>query len=248
MHPILFKIGPLTLYSFGLMAALAFLAGNLVIEREFHRYGIARRGYSGEVILTALIGGMLGAKVYYFIEHWSEFVVDPWGMIFSGAGLVWYGGLAGGTLAVLLLIHRRRYPLGRTADALALALALGYGIGRIGCLLSGDGDYGPPTDLPWGMTFPEGIVPTTEHVHPTPIYEALMSWGIFGYLYRGRPFEARPGGLFWSYILLAGVERLIAEFWRLTPKVALGLTMAQWISLALIVISSVVLYRFKQGH
>lgn len=243
MHPVLFKIGSLPLYSFGLMAALAFLAGNFVIERELRRYQIGHKGYSGEVVLTALLGGMAGAKIYYFIEHWSEFVVDPWGMIFSGAGLVWYGGLMGGTIAVLVLIYKRRYPLGRTVDVLALALSLGYGIGRIGCLLSGDGDYGPPTDLPWGMAFPEGVVPTTERVHPTPIYETLMSWAIFAYLYKSRPFETQPGGLFWSYILLAGIERLIAEYWRLTPVVALGLTMAQWVSLGLICVSTYVLLR-----
>lgn len=245
MYPVLLTIGPLTLYSFGLMAAMAFLAGYYVVEREFRRNEALRKGLGGELVFAALVGGLVGARVYYFIEHWSEFVGAPLDMIFSGAGFVWYGGLAGGTLAVFGLCRLRKYSLARAADAIAPALALGYGIGRIGCFLSGDGDYGPPSDLPWAMAFPDGMVPTTQSVHPTPLYEALLSWAIFAFLIRVRPYRSRAGGMFWTYLLLASSERIFIEFYRLTPKVAYGLTLAQLISLALLIVGLVALQRHR---
>lgn len=245
MYPVLLTIGPLTLYSFGLMAAIAFLAGYYVVVREFGRTERARKGLGGEIVFSALIGGLVGARVYYFIEHWAEFIAAPLDMIISGAGFVWYGGLAGGTLAVFVLCRLRAYSLARAADAIAPALALGYGIGRIGCFLSGDGDYGPPSDLPWAMAFPNGMVPTTQIVHPTPLYEALLAWAIFAFLFRVKPFQSRPGGMFWTYLLLASVERFVAEFYRLTPEVAFGLTLAQLISLGLLVVGLFALGRHR---
>ena len=122
------------------------------------------------------------------------------------------------------------------ADAVGIGLAIGYAIGRIGCQLAGDGDYGVPTDLPWGMAYPEGVVPTLEIVHPAPVYETLMGLATFGVLWSTRMRLAVPGTLFSLYLVLSGVARFAVEFIRLNPVVAWGLTGAQLISLALVAV------------
>lgn len=226
MIPDLFSIGPFTLHSFGLMMALAFVFPGYFTARE-----LARRGYDAalawEFIVAAAIGGLVGAKVDYLIEN------DGAGGFFSGTGLVWYGGLIGGVVAVLALAGVRKMPLGVLANVVAPVLALGYAIGRIGCQLSGDGDYGSPTSLPWGMSYPDGEVPTNEIVHPTPIYETTAMMIVFYVLWRLRTRLTRPWQLFGLWAILAGAERFLVEFVRRNETVAMGLTTAQIVSLVL---------------
>jgi phosphatidylglycerol:prolipoprotein diacylglycerol transferase len=245
MLPVLLELGPITIYSFGLMLAAAFLVSGHLYAGE-----LARRGLDPDLSSTAVtwgvIGGVVGARLYYVIEHWDEVRLDLVSSVLSGAGLVAYGGFAGGIAACWLALRRRRAPVLRAVDAAAPFLALGYAIGRIGCLLAGDGDYGPPSDLPWAMAFPRGIVPTTVPVHPTPLYETLMMTGVFVLLWRWRLEAWPPGKLFAAYLALAGLERLLAEHWRLTPAVALGLTVAQWISLAAIALAVAWLWRLRR--
>ena len=151
------------------------------------RADFARRGVSADA--EAIIGitglaGLAGSRLYHLLESPAEFFADPWPQLFSTMGFAFFGAVIGGFIALLLLAWRFRMAPLLMLDVASPAAALGYGIGRIGCLISGDGDYGIPTSLPWGMSFPNGIVPTTERVHPTPIYEFLVALLIFWILWR----------------------------------------------------------------
>jgi phosphatidylglycerol:prolipoprotein diacylglycerol transferase len=166
-------------------------------------------------------------------ENWSEAKDDVLGSLFSGSGLVFYGGLIGGAICVLLWAWRRGVFDLLTLDMAAVPLAAGYAIGRIGCQLAGDGDYGKDWDGPWAMAYPHGTVPTTTPVHPTPIYETLTMGLVAILLWRWR-HRWRPGTLFALWMVLAGVERFLVEFVRRNPAELLGLTQPQLISVALI--------------
>ena len=176
MRPILFQFGSFRFYSFGLMAALALIVPGVTIVRPLVR----RRGvppeFAYELIIAAGVGGFVFARIYYLIENYASIKADFWHVAFGGAGFVWYGGLIGGFLGVVGWTLIRRYSLDIIANAMAPATAFGYLIGRIGCQLAGDGDYGKPSDLPWAMGYPHGTVPTPPGVtvHPTPIYEVII--------------------------------------------------------------------------
>ena len=223
----------LTLYTFGMMVALAFIVAGWLGARRLRELGKPTE-WSSELVLSALVGGVVGAKLWWLAEESPTFGEGFLSALFSPAGLVWYGGLAGGTAAVLLWTRLRRADPRMVADLAAPALALGYAIGRIGCQLAGDGDYGVPSDVPWAMAYPDGTVPTTEEVHPTPVYEALAMGAVAAVLWRLRDSMA-PGGLFALYLVLAGVQRFLVEFVRRNEAVLLGLSLAQFVSLAMIV-------------
>ena len=237
MLPELGSVGPFTFYSFGLMAALAVVVAAIFLAIDLRQRGLDP-SFSIEVALAAGIGGFLGARIYYVVEHWGE----PGEGLFSGAGLVWYGGVAGGFIAVVLVALWRRMPIGLLANMVAAPLAIGYAIGRIGCQLAGDGDYGDVTTLPWGMSYPDGTVPTNEIVHPTPVYETLAALVIFWVLWRMRGRLTAPWSLFGLYLVLIGIERFAVEFVRATPVVIAGLTTAQVISIILVVIGAIILW------
>jgi phosphatidylglycerol:prolipoprotein diacylglycerol transferase len=233
MIPELFKIGPLTINSFGVMAMFAFLVPTLLLRKEMRRIKFDPELANG-IAIAAMIGGFVGARLYYIIERWDRFLADPMDYIFTGAGLVWYGGLLGGFLAVAWYIRRKSIAVALVSDLMAPLLALGQTFGRVGCLLSGDGDYGPPSDLPWAMSFPKGIIPTTDKVHPTPIYDMVLLFAIFIVLWQLRR-KALPNGFKISlYLALLGIERFTTEFFRTTPEVLAGLTVAQIISIILL--------------
>jgi phosphatidylglycerol:prolipoprotein diacylglycerol transferase len=221
------------LKTFGLMLALAFLACGLVAARRLEELG-RPRDWAYEMIFAALVGGLVGSRLYWVIQHWSTAKDDLVGNLFGGTGLVFYGGVIGGALCVLGWAWWRGVLDLCTVDVAAVPLAIGYAIGRIGCQLSGDGDYGKAWDGPWAMAYPDGTVPTTQTVHPTPIYETLtmglVAWG----LWRARD-AVRPGALFALWLVCAGVERFLVEFLRRNPTGALGLTTPQFESLAMIV-------------
>jgi len=226
------QIGPLTLQTFGLMFALAFLAAGALVWRRLEELG-KPGDWAYEMGFAALIGGVVGSRLYFIVENYDQVSDDLLGNLFSGSGLVWYGGVLGGALAVVLWAWWRGF-LGLTLlDVAAPALALGYAVGRIGCQLSGDGDYGEPWDGPWAMSYPDGVVPTEERVHPTPVYETLaMALGAW-LLWRLRD-RVRPGMLFALYLVYAGAERFLVEFVRRNDAVALGLTAPQLQSVAMI--------------
>lgn len=237
MYPYWLEIGSFRLPTFGPMVVLGFLLGHHLIKRELDRRGIDPE-LATSLVTAGILGGLAGAKLYFVLFELPDYLT--WGetlrSLFSGSGLTFHGGFIVAALAVLWTIARRGAPLASTADAAGLGLTVGYAIGRIGCQLAGDGDYGVPTDLPWGMAYPNGVVPTLEIVHPAPVYETLMGLVILALLWiLRRPLgEFRPGLLFCLYLILTGVARFSVETIRLNPEVILGLTGAQLFSVGII--------------
>jgi phosphatidylglycerol:prolipoprotein diacylglycerol transferase len=230
MQPEIHVFG-VSIKTFGLAFALAFIAAGATVQRRLIELGKSGE-WAYEMVFAAVIGGLVGSRLYYLVENYNDVKHDLLGNVFSGSGLVWYGGLIGGAIGVCLWAWRRDF-LGMTLlDVCAPALAIGYAVGRIGCQLSGDGDYGKAWNGPWAMAYPHGTVPTTQTVHPTPIYEtvamSLVAWA----LWRARN-AFRPGILFACYLVLAGSERFLVEFLRRNSAGALGLTTPQWESLAM---------------
>jgi phosphatidylglycerol---prolipoprotein diacylglyceryl transferase len=231
------EIGPLTLQSFGLMLGCAFLASGWIVAKRLKELG-KPVDWAYEFLFGAVVGGIVGAKLWYVIEEGDI------GELFSGAGLVFYGGLIGGAAGVCVAAWRRGFLGLPLMDLAAPAIAIGYAVGRIGCQLAGDGDYGIPWDGPWAMSYPDGTVPTTEEVHPTPVYETLTMLGVTYLLWRLRN-RMPPGGLFALYLLLGGTERFLIEFIRRNEEVALGLSLAQYVSMAMIAAGAVWLARLR---
>jgi phosphatidylglycerol:prolipoprotein diacylglycerol transferase len=230
-------LGPLTLQTFGIMFALGFIASGLVIARRLAELG-KPVDWAYEMVLAALVGGFVGARVYFIVEHWDTASDDLLGNVFSGDGLVWYGGAIGGAIAVCSWAVWRGFLSLTLLDVCAPALAIGYAVGRAGCQLSGDGDYGQPSGLPWAMSYPDGTVATDDRVHPTPIYESLamgiVAWGLWQWRDR-----VQPGILFALYLILAGTERFLVEFIRRNDEVVAGLTAPQLQSLGMMVAGAV---------
>jgi phosphatidylglycerol:prolipoprotein diacylglycerol transferase len=221
----------LSLKTFGILFALGFIAAGLVVARRLRE--LERPvDWAYEMLFAALAGGVIGARLYYVVQHWDQTRSDPIGTAFGGAGLVWYGGALGGALFVVLWAWRRRFLNLTLLDIAAPALAVGYAIGRIGCQVSGDGDYGRPSSLPWAMPYPHGTVPTDVPVHPTPIYETLAMGLAAWVLWRMRD-RVRPGIVFAAYLVLQSVERFLVEFVRRNHEVLGPLTAAQIESLVL---------------
>jgi phosphatidylglycerol:prolipoprotein diacylglycerol transferase len=237
MKPEIHLLG-VSIKTFGLAFALGFLACGLVVARRLKELG-RPVDWAYEIVFAALIGGVVGARGYYVIEKFSQAKNDILGTIFSGTGLVWYGGAIGGAIGVIAWMRWRHVLELRMFDMCATALALGYAIGRIGCQVSGDGDYGIRSNLPWAMGYPHGTVPTPPgvKVQPTPIYETvtmcLVAYGLW--VLRDR---VRPGVIFALYLVLSGLERFLVEFIRRNSEVLAGLTAPQLESLGLLIIGT----------
>ena len=225
-------IGPLTLQTFGICFALAFVAAGAVAWRRLVEWG-KPGDWAYELVFVALVGGIVGSRLDFILENYDEVKDDLLGNIFTGSGLVWYGGAIGGAIAVCLWAWWRGMLNLALLDLCAVPLAVGYALGRIGCQISGDGDYGQPWDGPWAMAYPDGTVATDTPVHPTPIYETL-AMGLVAYaLWRIRD-RFRAGILFAMYLVAAGAERFLVEFIRRNEDVAFGLTQAQLISVVMV--------------
>ena len=246
MYPILFRVGGMTIYSYGVMAVVAMVAAGLVVQRLSRRLGL-QPGVAVELTVAAVIGGLAGARVYWLAEHWHEVRGDLLHAVEGGAGFTWYGGLLGGVVAVIVLARFRRLPLGLVANVMAPAVALGYAVARVGCLLAGDGTYGRPSDLPWAVAFPRGMMPTTARVQPTALYETLAMLVVFIVLYRMARRPQAGWYVFAWFLVLSGVERFAVEFLRVNPPWLLGLTAPQWFALAGVLIGAAVLFA-KRAH
>jgi phosphatidylglycerol:prolipoprotein diacylglycerol transferase len=233
--------------TFGVIFALGFAVCGLVVARRLRELG-KPVDWAYEIVFAALVGGVVGARGYYLIENYSQVEHDLVGSIFSGSGLVWYGGAIGGAIGVVAWMRLRHVLELRTFDMCATALALGYAIGRIGCQVSGDGDYGIRSSLPWAMGYPHGTVPTPPGVtvQPTPIYETVAMCLLAYFLWKIRD-RVRPGVVFALYLALSGLERFLVEFVRRNSEVFSGLTAPQLESLALCVIGSVWLAAMLRG-
>jgi phosphatidylglycerol---prolipoprotein diacylglyceryl transferase len=232
-------IGPVDLKTFGICFACAFLASGLIVGRRFNELD-KPADWTYEMVFAALIGGLVGSRLDYVLQNWDKVSGDLLGNIFSGSGLVWFGGFVGGALGVILWARWRGFLGWQLFDLAAVPLAVGYAVGRVGCQLSGDGDYGTPSDLPWAMSYPDGTVPTTDQVHPTPVYETL-AMGLAGAVLWQLRDRFAPGVLFALYLMIAGIERFLVEFIRRNEEVVAGLTQPQLISLVMLGLGAAIL-------
>ena len=218
------------------MMALGFLVAGLVMQAD-----LVRRGAPGDlawsIVASGAVGGMVGARLLLVLHRWPDFVAAPLDLLTSRGGFIWYGGLLGGVLMTAWPIWRSGVPWTLAADSAAPGLALGYAVGKVGCHLAGDGDWGTPTTLPWGVAYVHGTAawphPAGVSVHPAPLYEAVASILIFIALWRLRARPAPSGRLFALYLLATGAARFLIEFVRTNQAVFLGLTEAQWVSVGL---------------
>jgi phosphatidylglycerol:prolipoprotein diacylglycerol transferase len=266
MYPELFKIGPFTVYSYGLMLGIAFITASWILTKEIERKKL-NANIATEITILAIIFGIIGAKLFHLFENFDAFLEDPVGMAFSPGGLTFFGGLIVAVMAIWIYARKKKIPFLYLADAAAPALALAYGIGRIGCHLAGDGDYGIPTDLPWStnyengtvppsvmfrgseiaQNYPDGILPDNTPLHPTPVYEFLICLLIFGILWRLRKNEWVQGKLFMFYLIFISIERFSVEFIRLNPRLLFGLSEAQLISVILFTVGVIGLIYYAKN-
>lgn len=259
-HPFQFNLGPLQFTGFGIAVVLGFVIAQVIAQAE-----MLRRGHDPEpiadMIFGAIVGGLLGAKLYFVV------VLGNWDALLTRGGFVFWGGLVGGAIGVLIIARAKKVPIWLTLDVGAPALAAAYAVGRTGCWAVGD-DYGRPWDGPLAVQFPEGAPPSTAGimqqefgvpfppgtdpatlvaVHPTQLYEVAMGLVMFAILWRLRGHRHANGWLFGMYCVLAGIERFVVEFYRAKDDLlAIGLTIAQTISLGAIVVGIALLVMRRQ--
>ncbi|MSR06738.1 MAG: prolipoprotein diacylglyceryl transferase [Gemmatimonadetes bacterium] len=263
IYPLVIHLGPFAVTGYGLMMMVAFLVGGWGMQRELVRRRLNEE-YAADIVVAAVIGGIVGAKLWYV-----ALTQDPSALLSRG-GLVWYGGFVGGVIAVLINGWRKRMPPSLTMELTAPACAVGYALGRVGCFLVQD-DYGRPTSLPWGMRFPQGLPPTTAGelrkfgvavpestppwevlpVHPTQLYETAIMLVAFWALWRLRTHKHAQGWLFGVYLVWAGAERFLVEFFRAKDDRFLGpFTIAQAMSVVVVSAGVMVmakLWRAREG-
>lgn len=236
MYPILFRIGSFEVTSFGVLVAIGAFVGLGLFRRELRISRLPAAGTDAAVV--GVLGGLLGAKLLWVMEHAGEAAVSE--LLVSRGGLSWYGGLVGGVGCGLGFIALRRWPMAPLLSAAAPALAFGQAIGRIGCFLVGD-DYGRPSNLPWAVAFPEGLPPTTVPVHPTQLYEAvglsLLGWLLLRWRHRG----VADAEVLGRYLVGAGLLRFSIEFLRVNERFAFGLSVAHVVSMVVIAVGVTVL-------
>jgi len=261
VYPFNIHLGPIEITGYGIMMMVGFLMGGWLIGLELKRRGL-NQDYAADFIIAALIGGVLGAKLWYVA------LTQDAGALLSRGGLVWYGGFIGGALAVVFNGWRLKVPARWTMQVAAPALAAGYALGRVGCFLVGD-DYGRPTDLPWGVAFPRGLPPSTAAnladfrvaipegtdpstvlaVHPTQLYEVTIMLVVFALLWSLRSRERGTGWLFAVYLMLAGLERFFVEIFRAKDdRFLAGFTIAQLTSVVLIGIGAYLYLRWRDDR
>jgi phosphatidylglycerol---prolipoprotein diacylglyceryl transferase len=261
IYPFILHLGPLEVTGYGLMLMVAFLMGGWLIARQLREHQL-REDYAADVVAAAVIGGIIGAKLWYV-----ALTRDP-GALFSRGGLVWYGGFIGGAAAVIFNGWRLGVPLRWTMQLAAPALAAAYALGRVGCFLVND-DYGRPTDLPWAVKFPQGLPPSTAGnlhqlfgiavpagidpstvlaVHPTQLYEVGAMLVAFAILWSVRRWRRPVGWLFGLYLVFAGVERFLVEIVRAKDDRFVGpFTIAQLTSVVLVLIGLLLLTLWRKG-
>ncbi len=261
VYPLIFRIGSFEITGFGIAMMLGFIVAGWLVALELRRHHWNEE-YGADMIVAAVIGGVIGAKLWYVA------LTQDMGALLSRGGLVWYGGFLGGAIAVFLTSWRRKVPFRITAQLAAAALPAAHAIGRVGCFLVGD-DYGRPTNVAWSVKFPQGLPPSTAGnmarlfgiplpagtdpttvmaVHPTQLYEIAILLGMFMVLWRWRLGNRPMGWLFGAYLMFAGVERFLVEFLRAKDDRLLGgFTIAQGTSVLVAVTGLVVVTRLARA-
>jgi phosphatidylglycerol---prolipoprotein diacylglyceryl transferase len=240
MYPILFEFFGFPISTFGVMMAVGFLVSAWIVARRLAEYGLDPE-LSSTILIYAMIGGVAGSKLYFSIDEALRTGAPFLELLFSRAGITWYGGLIGGALLVMLATRIHKIPTRVVASCVANAAPFGQACGRIGCFLVGD-DYGRKTDVAWAVGFPEGAPPTIDPatgavftVHPTQLYEVAWLLLIGAVLWRRRrtsPF------LFGEYLMAAAGGRFAIEFLRVNEPLALGFTQPQWIAVGLFMLGA----------
>ena len=250
----------------GLCYTLYKKKNNKYTEPIYEEEDIKPQELTANILLISALSGLIGAKIFHQLENWNDFISDPIGQLFSGGGLTFYGGLICGALAVIIYVKKYKIKIGVIADVMAAPLMLAYGVGRIGCHMSGDGDWGIPNlnpkpgwleflpDWIWGYTYPNNVIRAGERmefcsdplgiycyelanpVYPTAVYEALMGIILFTVIWRLRNSFNAPGMLFGLYLIFNGFERFSIEKIRINNELYNGLTQAEIISTALILL------------
>jgi phosphatidylglycerol---prolipoprotein diacylglyceryl transferase len=230
MWPVLFTVFGIPIQSYGLSKAVAAVVAAWLLGRAFSSRGM-RPEDAHAMTVAATVWGFVGAKAYHLAENIDRLTWHHLG----GSGFTWYGGLLAGLAAAFVVIRRRCLPVVQVAGLAVAPLSVAYGIGRIGCFLAGDGTYGRPSDVPWAMAFPDGVVPTDTAVHPTPLYEAVGAFALAVALWRlqGR---WQPARLVAAYLVVSGFLRFAVEAIRTNAETALGFTQPQLWSVPLVVI------------
>ena len=244
MYPELFRIPyfdwPIS--SFGAAMAVAFLVGYWIALPRMREEGLDPQ-HGADMLIWIMIGGVLGAKLYYATDFAVRGEADFFDSLFSRAGMTFYGGLMGGALAGILGCRYYQIPLTPFANAAATSVSIGQAIGRVGCFLVGD-DYGKATDLPWGIAFPNGAPPVHYPVHPTQLYETFWLLGVTAFLWARRKSSPSVIG---EFLILNGLGRTLIEHWRVNPRVALNMSEAQWIGIGLIVLGTILWFNAQAG-
>ena len=247
----------LPLPTFGLLVLTAVVAASALARKEIKRQEAAGRlpdathRLVADLAAVTVFAGIIGARVFHVVDHWPLFVAEPWASIASRGGFSIYGGLCSGIASGVWYLRARKVPVLPMLDAVAPSLLLGYAIGRLGCQLAGDGDWGIAADMTrkpswfpdglWAQTYDGnilGVVIPAPGVYPTPLYEAVAALGLCGVLWLMRSAAQRPGYLFSLYLLLAGFERLLIEKIRINPEhewLGARLTQAEAISVLVVV-------------
>ncbi len=266
----LFEIPSFPVGSYAVMMICGFLAG-----WWFLRQGYARRGYplrlATDLVIVAALTGLIGARLLSVAENWGIFMTNPVGVLLGSGGLTWYGGLLLAVPSCIYLVWRDGLSPVKCFDCTAPGLSVGYAFGRLGCHLSGDGCFGMPTELPWGMIYkaaPKDFdFARYQPVHPTPIYEAIVAFGVAAYLgWRDSDRKLRPGFLIALFFVLHGISRFVVEFIRVNERYwfdsgglrvadwqeylagSFGLSLSQWVSIAMIIAGAVWLWRIRKGR
>ena len=261
VYPFVIHLGGFAVTGYGIMLMFAFLVAGWVFSKELVRAG-QDATIAWDSVVFAVIGGLVGGKLYYAV------LVHDWSSLTARGGLVWYGGFAGGVLAVAGYLWWKKLPILRMGDLAAPALAAGYAVGRIGCFLVGD-DYGVPTSMPWGIAFPQGSPPSTARmlagefhvaippgtppetvlaVHPTQLYEIAFAFAIFVLLWRLRDHRHAPGWRFGVYLALSAMARLFVEIFRAKDDRILGpFTLAQACSVLVVAVGAFIVLRAQKA-
>jgi phosphatidylglycerol:prolipoprotein diacylglycerol transferase len=235
--------------TFGLILWLAAITAAFIMYRSFHREGVTADALS--IVAVTLVAGMVGAKLWHVVDTPIEFRYLGWSVLWQTDGFAWFGGMLFGICALLIQGWWAKIGMLRILDLAAPAAAIGYGIGRIGCFLSGDGCYGIPittlhflsfTFRPWGMSFPNGDIPVFVPVYPTPLYELAANLLIGGWLWWQGGKQRNAGAIVGQYLLLSGIARFLVEFIRRNPKVLWGLSNAQLASAGAVVAGIILIW------
>ena len=243
MHPILFEFGPIQIRFYGLMYVIAIFVGSFLIKKEVRRKGIQLTDDDVmSFILWSVLGGIIGARVYYVVFNWGYYFANPKEIpaVWHG-GLAIHGGLMGGVLVAYLYLNRRKISFWRMADCVAPAIILGQAFGRFGNFMNGDA-HGRPTTMPWGIIFPSDSIAGREFpntpLHPTMLYEMLINLSLFLVLWFGlRKREYKNGFIFAMYLMLYSLGRFVVENFRADSLMMGPLRVAQVVSLTLALIA-----------